>query len=782
MILTEKELNEAKNKDIEKIVQEIVECSNLYFEGQKLLSENKISKSEVDSINEGLWEKVKYGLSKLGRYKVGGKLTGRGKIDQESAAKIQSILDKKGNEVIKILNSKIKEENPEFPNNEKGEQFLKTVMEIATVYDSIVEATKKNPEEEGYLPIDAANTVIEDLAEYVKKYLDVDLKAAYSVMDSEEEKVDSDSKEELLTDEVDDIKEDEHSDVRDKLQAKKGEGDIKRDSERMKTLKSNKLPLLLAGIGASMGAFSWLANTEWFKHLFDENFSFTNTEHIKSIIQTKTEVLNDIKPGEGVYKLLGRVTNHHLDGHSSPSEMVEALKQIGGGDANKGVDLLCQDGGVMMKPGEAAKGLHDLVNNPDQYHNLGDMFKGTASGTGKLVEPGTGLNTTSYGTIAGRSLTSMLVKSLPTIITKVVIKTGVKTGAGYAVAKGFGAVLGPIGITLVSAGILVKAMRMKGQKQSRAKTLNDLFQSIQPIKGTQENIPVLPERPEPNGEEPKGNDEPIKGGENQTPTPTIPQDFLKGNRNMQLAYLSELFLPQGKGLWDSLGLKRGTVIPSGFLDAALGQGKKDSGKYLKAYYNHLKKEDSFTKDPGNSGAWLAKVKANETQALIKWVRNTRKNIGPFLKALNDEFPEFSIGKRAKAKTVRPGKRGEAMGTSGINDSIENRLGNLLTEDVNLGGSASKAGFDKTIFMKNLPQFMEMISSMYYGIKGSKLTYDKEGVLKVCKPFGCKAGSGSGYTKTKSDDYVLQPESKISSNKNLNEEISKMKDLMKRIIK
>lgn len=783
MILTEKELNEAKNKDIEKIVQEIVECSNLYFEGQKLLSENKISKSEVDSINEGLWEKVKYGLSKLGRYKVGGKLTGRGKIDQDTAAKIQSILDKKGNEVIKILNSKIKEENPEFPNNEKGEQFLKTVMEIATVYDSIVEATKKNPEEEGYLPIDAANTVIEDLAEYVKKYLDVDLKAAYSVMDSEKEKVDSDSKEELLTDEVDDIKEDEHSDVRDKLQAKKGEGDKKRDSERMKTLKSNKLPLLLAGIGASMGAFSWLANTEWFKHLFDENFSFTDTEHIKGIIQTKTEVLNDIKPGEGVYKLLGRVTEHNLDANSSPSEMVEALKQIGGGDANKGVDLLCQDGGVMMKPSEAAKGLHDLVNNPDQYNNLGDMFKGTASGTGKLVEPGTGLNTTSYGTIAGRSLTSMLVKSLPTIITKVVIKTGVKTGAGYAAAKGFGAALGPIGIALVSAGVLVKAMRMKGQKQSRAKTLNDLFQSIQPIKGTQENIPVLPERPEPNGEEPKGKEKPINGGENvPTPAPTIPQDFLKGNRNMQLAYLSELFLPQGKGLWDSLGLKRGTVIPSGFLDAALGQGKKDSGKYLKAYYNHLKKEDSFTKDPGNSGAWVAKVKANETQALIKWVRNTRKNIGSFLSALNKEFPEFSIGKRAKAKTVRPGKRGEAMGTSGINDSIENRLGNLLTEDINLGGSASKAGFDKKMFMKNLPQFMEMISSMYYGIKGSKLTYDKEGVLKVCKPFGCKTGSGSGYKKTKSDDYVLQPESKISSNKNLNEEISKMKDLMKRIIK
>lgn len=489
-ILTEADLKIAIEKDIDATTQDILECCDLYLKGQKLLSENKISQKELDNINESLWEKVKYGLSKLGRYKAGGKILGKGKIDQEAGSKIQAIVDKKGNELIKKLNDTIKAENPEFPNNKKGEQFLKTVMEIAAVYDSIVEATKKNPKEEGYLPTDAANIVIEDLAEYVKKFLDVDLSAAYSVMDSEEEKVTDDGEEELLTDEVEDINEDEAADVRAKLQAKKGDAKD-RDSERMKGLKSNKLPLLLAGVGASLGAFSWLTNTEWFKHLFEETFKYTDTEQIKDVIETKTQVLNDIKPGEGVYKLLGRVTEHPLDANSDPSEMVDALKQIGGGDAHKGVDLLCQEGGVMMKPTEAAKGLHDLVNNPDQYNKLGDMFKGAASGTGKLAEPGTGLNTTLYGTVAGKSLTSLLVKQLPVIITKVVTKTGVKMGAGYAIAKGFGSVLGPIGIGLVAAGALVKLMRVKGQKQSRAKTLQDLLNSIQPVKAEEASLPPV---------------------------------------------------------------------------------------------------------------------------------------------------------------------------------------------------------------------------------------------------------------------------------------------------
>jgi hypothetical protein len=529
-----------------------------------------------EMIDEGMWEKIKYGLSKLGRYKAGGKIFGKGKIDQEAAAKIQAIIDKKGNEMIKALDAQIKQENPEFPNNEKGAEFLNTIMGISSVYDSIVAATLKQPNEEGYLPIDAANGIINDLRDYVKKFLDVDLTAAYSVVDEAEGNVVELSEDELkqldenfglaetkieesffdnlgkgvksfgknlryvasnpeeceeraekilkiansrgITDPEDlkylknleinncreemglgpladwdgpstlasryeegvdySINEDDAANVRKTLQAKRGEGGKDFDSERMKTLKSNKLPLLLAGIGGSMGAFSWLANTEWFKHLFDQPYNYTDTETTTELIQQKSEILNDIKPGEGVYKLLGRVTEHPLNANSKPQELVDALKQIGGGDANKGVDLLCQKGGVMMKPTEAAKGLHDLVNNPNQYKTLNDMFHDGASGTGKLNP-----NTTLYGTIAGRNLTSILIKMVPQIVTKVAIKTGIKTGTGYLVAKGFGAALGPIGVALLGAGALVKIMRMKGQRQSRAKTLNDLYQSMLNLDG-----------------------------------------------------------------------------------------------------------------------------------------------------------------------------------------------------------------------------------------------------------------------------------------------------------
>jgi len=561
---------------------------------------------EAEVLDEGAWEKIKYGLSKLGRYKAGGKIFGKGKIDQEAAQRIQDIINKKGNEVIAKLDAQIKETNPKFPNNEKEVEFLNTVLGISAVYDSIVASTQKNPDEEGYLPIDAANGVINDLREYVKKFLDVDLTAVYSVVDEIEGNGLNLSEEDInelneswtideygedsggqdmtwgmygrdnsnstlgtgasidqrmmsswnvATNIVDGLPEEynendvemavtlyisdsgisqevansytknddwwedlyynindirrkkgavneagydfqtqadgnpEHTNVpqsklaglaRKHLQNKRGQGDDF-DSERMKTLKSNKLPLTLMGIGASLGAFSWLVNTDWFKHLFDTPFNYTDTENTTQMIQQHTQVFNDIKPGEGVYKLLGRVTNHQLNANSSTGEFIDALKQIGGGDAHKGVDLLCQDGGVMMHPHEAAKGLHELVNNPTSHQNINFMFQGgtPSSGTGKLVPT----NTTLYGTIAGKSLVSILTKTIPQAIAKTVVKTGVKTGAGYATAKGFGAVLGPIGVGLLAAGALVKLMRIKGQKQSRAKTLNDLYQSIRNLDG-----------------------------------------------------------------------------------------------------------------------------------------------------------------------------------------------------------------------------------------------------------------------------------------------------------
>ena len=162
MKLTKEELDKAIQNDIQETIKEMVDACNLSIKGGKMLNENALSVREYNTLNEGAWESIKYGLSKLGRYKAGGKITGKGKIDQEAGAKIQKIIDKKGNEMINKLNADIKEKNPEFPNNKKGEDFLNTVIEIAAVYDSVVAATKKDPKEEGFLPVDAANIIIED--------------------------------------------------------------------------------------------------------------------------------------------------------------------------------------------------------------------------------------------------------------------------------------------------------------------------------------------------------------------------------------------------------------------------------------------------------------------------------------------------------------------------------------------------------------------------------------------------------------------------------------------
>lgn len=137
-------------KNIDSIKLELIEdINNLDNLENKLIPENHLILEKVS-----LWSKVKYGLSKLGRYKAGGKIFGKRKIDQETAAKIVRILDKKGNESLKELDGLIKQQSSkgkgDFPNNQDPEIFLNIIESIAAVYDSIVEATKKIQKKRGF--------------------------------------------------------------------------------------------------------------------------------------------------------------------------------------------------------------------------------------------------------------------------------------------------------------------------------------------------------------------------------------------------------------------------------------------------------------------------------------------------------------------------------------------------------------------------------------------------------------------------------------------------------
>ena len=63
--------------------------------GLPLLNENELlhlelSKIDLDPLNEGWWENAKYALSKLGRYKAGGKIFGKTQTDAKANAQIMA--------------------------------------------------------------------------------------------------------------------------------------------------------------------------------------------------------------------------------------------------------------------------------------------------------------------------------------------------------------------------------------------------------------------------------------------------------------------------------------------------------------------------------------------------------------------------------------------------------------------------------------------------------------------------------------------------------------------
>jgi hypothetical protein len=464
IILTEHQYNLIVSETINEMLKNVDESV--------LLSE--------EPIDEGLWSKIKYNLANLtGRYKAGGKIFGKGKVDKEAAAKIKVIIDKKGNEMIKKLDDEIKQQNPKFPNNEEPKDFLNTILAISTVYDSIIAATQKDPKDETFMPIDVANGIINDLREYVKKFLDVDLKSLYSGLDEEIENGGIELSEEDLR-EIDEawglnedyfdavteveIKEDESSDVRDKLKADRAArgGGADFDSERMKTLKSNKLPLMLAGVGGSLGGLSWLAQTEWFKHWLEGLLGADR-------IVTTPEIVKDVTGGapdsKGMLHWWGDVNGRELKTGADVQAFIDKmgadnLKHTFEGNGGGPIDTQIQQ-------------LQQLVGGDNASRPVGEIFNpnndtfGSMKGGQNLF--GVSKAASFFGQIVVKQAQKILIK-----------------GAGTALATkfaGLAGILGPIGVGVLVAGALVKIMRMKGQRSSRAATLNALYQSIRNIEG-----------------------------------------------------------------------------------------------------------------------------------------------------------------------------------------------------------------------------------------------------------------------------------------------------------
>jgi len=445
----------------------------------------KYSEFEEQQINEKFWQDVKYGLSKLGRYKAGGKILRKGKVTKKSQAEIEEVLKKETNKLLKNLYDEVNLSAPDYPNTRSRRSFLEGIVKYCQFYQSIVAAGKKKPDEEGYLAPEICNEIITDLRKIVKKQLDVDLAAVYSVMESkdieevnEEEKIfkklgelkDKAMDKLFGTKKGSELPQRKGTGVSAKLQQTSGETNVQ--SDRMSTLQSNKLPLILIGVGGALGALGWLAQTEWMKNFIIEWFGpdkiVTDTKEIAKVIDggkadSKGLVhwMSEINQAEGggQIKTAGDVTKF-IDKFGGVENMKGFFVGNGGGDALGQAQLLQQ----------ACSG------NPAA--SVWTIFTKAAGMAGTMKG---GQNLFGISTQA-----NFVGKTVKTEVTKTLVK-----GAGGAIAAkvaGIGKILEPIGLTLVATGALVKLMREKGQRQSRAKNLNDLLQALkfvevdQPVK------------------------------------------------------------------------------------------------------------------------------------------------------------------------------------------------------------------------------------------------------------------------------------------------------------
>lgn len=443
---------------------------------QKVISkrqiENKLSNNDSVILNEGYWEDFKYYTGKLTkRYKADGKIFGKSKVDAEAKARIQAILDKASNEVIRNLDNFIKQTNPEFPNNRKGDDFLATVLHIANIYESLVNATKIPEGQKGYLPADAANEIIRDLREYVKKALDTDLYAVYSGLDEDLE-MDLDEETEMLNElDADEIR----ANLKSRRVAQPGdEKDF--ESTRIDTLLSDRLVAVLAGSGVGLAAFGWLAQSNWLKDILEYLFN-KNEVTYKNVYKQIVNKLNfTVESGDGFTQTVNKTLGLKLGPNTTTDQFLSLMKQKGFGSTpeeivrNYGIDSLSPNSRFV---GDAALALKQ------KGKLLKDVFEGIMhgkAGTLMAVRP---------GPFIAKQLISRLVKQA--VVTTTTTGTAIATGLAAAAP-----ILAGIGVALIGAGALVKLFRMKGQRQSRAATLNDLYQMLREVGSTKNNQLLLP--------------------------------------------------------------------------------------------------------------------------------------------------------------------------------------------------------------------------------------------------------------------------------------------------
>ena len=507
-----------------------------FTQGEEEIETDTAPSAEGTEVKHSFWDGVKHWLSKAGSLEKGGKVfSGRSKRVQAAKEQFGAALTKASNSTIKSLFDEINKEFPEFPNMKDKWQFRNGVAAIAQTYDSLVAATKlykpgQEQQPKGALSPVIANELIGLLRMYVNKLLDYDLSDVYKHF-TENTKIYDDGELEWLfelsakeMEAIADAPEDEASTPEGPLSSKYG------DSETMKGLRSNRLPLILGLVGsAGIGAYVTGAATsadisagakvdpqtgKGVQQLVDTRFEMTASP--RGTLNNFAAAAKEFG-GSGDYKdLAGNVEILAKQANVSPEDfMAQYGSQARLGEASeqwfKAVyDWQANEGGTTAAwnvSGKLDPKFSEFINSNPEYAQAAEVVQGKG-----MVAPGPdGSLPASQGMGTGRKGISDLMaldsgqkivivgKVAKALVTGLALR-GAAGAAGGAAAKavGMGAnpLVGALGIGLVASGAAVALLRAKGRWKSRAKELDVLAQALKdvPVPKEEKTIvdPIVP--------------------------------------------------------------------------------------------------------------------------------------------------------------------------------------------------------------------------------------------------------------------------------------------------
>jgi len=464
-----------------------------------------ISNEEERLLREGLWTNIKHFASKFGSMEKGGSILKRSANAQEAASKYQDILSKESNKLIKDMMAQIKQEAPEFPNDKDPDTFASALTDFFILYDSLVQATEKyrvgvplDKQEEGALDPVAANEIIRDLRSVLKKVSDFELADTYKHALEEETLPDDETVEELFGRGKDKWAEKEKELAADEEGGegepkKKGVLDPDSELETTKGLKSMKLPAILGILGGAMGALAWMTKAKWFTDIvgtaFKEGGYKFVTDPVTSAEALTTAVEDQVKPGEGILRVVERLSGTDLTGTgATKADLLKAMAS--GGLPPEGLAQLGLDG-----PAEFVDAWKSQVLSVPDNTPLSEIFTGEFSGK-------TGVFGLSMGPF--QKLVTYGMKIVAKKAGKTVVSTGFTAAGGGAVGVGAAAsVLSMVGIAAATAGAAIAALRKKSTSDygSRARLIDDVYNELKPVPVPAQLEPIVPVPEEPEDEE-----------------------------------------------------------------------------------------------------------------------------------------------------------------------------------------------------------------------------------------------------------------------------------------